>query len=43
MNKSLNTRAWLKVNHDSLVDMGIVNTLNRATTYAQRWTCTVDT
>jgi len=23
MNKSLNTRAWLKVNHDSLVDMGM--------------------
>jgi len=23
MDKSLNTRAWLKVNHDSLVDMGM--------------------
>jgi len=30
MDKSLNMRAWLKVNHDSLVDMGM-DTLNRVT------------
>ena len=32
MDKSLNLRAWLKVNHDSLVDIEHVNTLNRVTT-----------
>ena len=45
MDKSLNMRAWLKVKHDSLVDMG-VNTLNAPVLqllYAQRWTCIVDT
>jgi len=27
MDKSLNMRVWLKVNHDSLVDIGILNSV----------------
>ena len=41
MDKSLNMRAWLKVNHDSLVDMGMWThwtVLQTYNCYAQRWT-----
>jgi len=47
LDKSVNMRAWLKVNNDSLVDMGMWThwTVLQLTTllYAQRWTCIVDT
>lgn len=44
MDKSLHMRAWLKVNHDSLVDMGMwTHWTVLQLLYAQRWTCIVDT
>ena len=44
MDKSLNMRAWLKVNHDSLVDMCMwTHWTVFQLLYAQRWTCIVDT
>lgn len=44
MDKSLHMRAWLKVNHDSLVEMGMwTHWTVLQLLYAQRWTCIVDT
>lgn len=44
MDKSLHMRAWLKVNHDSLVDKGMwTHWTVLQLLYAQRWTCIVDT